>query len=196
MHPGDEVASRWDDRDLILVVGDNLCEFLLDILGAFGFATEASQASGGGIKIILLDEVARGLGEKEQADSKDDCPKHLDGDWDAVRTCIVSVLGAIVDARSEQDTDSDTELVSRDNGPTDLPGCDLAHVKDDDCRNKTDTESSDKTSSNKETEASRGSLKDNTDGEDDTSEDDSNTTTEPIRAVLAKGRGLPSSVKN
>ena len=112
--PGSEIAVLRDNRKLVLVISDDLSEFLLNIFGALRFTTETGQDMGGFVEVTLLDEITGRLGKEEEASSKNDSPEHLDGDWDTIRTSIVSVLGAIIDARSEQDTDCDAELVTWD----------------------------------------------------------------------------------
>lgn len=131
------------------------------------------------LEVTFLDVVSRRLGKEEETDCKNDGPKHLDGDWNAVRASIHSFLGAIVDAGGEQDADGDTELVTRYDGSTNLLGGDLTHIQDDDGGNKTDTKTSDKTTSYEETERSGGSLEDDTDDEDAASSNDCSSTTDP-----------------
>ena len=68
----------------------------------------------------MLDIVTGGLGEHEETAAEDESPQELDGNGDAVRARVRAVLGTVVDARSEKQTDGDAELVARDESTTDL----------------------------------------------------------------------------
>ena len=56
----------------------------------------------------------------------------LDGNRDTVATAVGTVLGGVDNARSEQETDGDAELVAGHDSATDLAGGNLGHVQDDD----------------------------------------------------------------
>ena len=83
------------------MVGDDFGKFLLDIFGAFRFTTKTGQNMGSLLEIALPDEVTRGLGKKEETNTKDQGPEHLDSNGNAIRASIAAVLGAIIDARSQ-----------------------------------------------------------------------------------------------
>jgi len=99
--PGAEVAALRDDLQFILVVGNDLGDFLLDVLRVAGLTTNTRKSSDGLVELTTLDEVTRRFWKGEKTNSKDESPKHLDGDWDTVRAGVTAVLGAIVDTRSE-----------------------------------------------------------------------------------------------
>jgi len=74
--------------------------------------------------------------------SKDDNsrPKELDGNGNSVGTGVGPVLGGIDNATGQQQTDGDTELVTRHDSTSNLAGRDLGHVQDDDGRDEPDTD--------------------------------------------------------
>jgi len=96
--PGAKVAGLRNDRQLILVVGDDFGQFLLDVLRSFWLTTELGQDVDCLVEVSLPDIVTRRLGEQEETGSKNDSPQHLEAHWDTVGAGIESVLGAIVDA--------------------------------------------------------------------------------------------------
>jgi hypothetical protein len=181
--PGLEVTTLGDDGHLILVVGDNLSELLLDIVRVGGLVTDATKHLGGLGEIALADEVTGRLGKEEETNSKDDGPDELDGDGNAVRARVGAVLSAIVDAGGSHETNGDTELVSRDDGTTDLAGSDFGHVENDDGRDETDTETGNQTANNEESDSGRGDLQGDTNHEDTATADDGSTTTKPIGKI-------------
>lgn len=68
-------------------------------------------------------------------------------------------------------------------GTTNLLGRDLGHVQNDNGRDKTDTETSNQATSDHDVEASGGSLKDTTDGEDGATKNNGKTTTDEISEI-------------
>ena len=64
-----------------------------------------------------------------------------------------------------------------------LSRANLGHVQNDDSRDKTDTETSDKTSSDEKSESVRGNLEDDPNGVNDATGDDSRATTEVIGKI-------------
>lgn len=128
VEPRVEVAALGNDGQLVLVVGDDLGELVLDEVGLDGLVAEAGEGGGGEVELALLDKVAGRVGQEEQADAQDQGPEDLDGDRDAVRAAVVAVLGSVVDGRGEQETNGDAELVSGDDGAANLAGRDLGHV--------------------------------------------------------------------
>jgi len=181
--PRAKVAGLRNDRHLILVVGDDFGQFLLDVLRSFWLTTELGQDVDCLVEVSLLDKVTRRLGEQEETGSKNDSPQHLEGHWDTVGAGIESVLGAIVDARSEQDTDCNAELVSRHEGSTNLFWRNLRHVQDDDSRDESNTKTSNETTGYEEAESRRSCLENNTDNEDEASNDDGGSSTKPISEI-------------
>jgi hypothetical protein len=63
------------------------------------------------LRVVALDEVARGFGEDEHAADEDDGPGELHGDGDAVGARVVALVGCVVDDGGEEEADSDGELV-------------------------------------------------------------------------------------
>lgn len=82
--PGRDVPALRDDLHLILVVGNNLGEFLLDVVRVDGLATNAGKDCSSVDKVTLLDEVAGRLGKEEETDEKDQGWEELDSDGDTV----------------------------------------------------------------------------------------------------------------
>ena len=183
--PGAEVTTLWDDRHLVLVVGNDFSQFLLDVFGSLRLATKTGKDLGGLLEVALLDEVTWGFWEQQKTTTEDESPEDLDGNRDTVRSAVSSVLGSIVDARSEEDTDGDAELVSGDECSTDLLGSDLRHVQNDDGGDEANSEASDETTSDKELVGRGSSLKNDTDDEDDAAHDNSGATAREISEVAS-----------
>lgn len=185
VEPGAEVTILWDDGHFVLVVGNNLSEFLLDVVGSLGLATETGQDLSSLLEVALLYEVTWGLWEEDKSNTEDQGPEHLERNRNAVSTSVQSLLGAVVDARSEKETDGDAELIAGDQSTTNLSGADLRHVQNDDGRDETDTETSDETTGDNETETLDSSLEDNTDEEDTAAQDDGGSATNPVSEVTS-----------
>lgn len=107
------------------MVGDDLSKLLLDVLRVLGLAADTREDSGGLPKLPVDDEVSWGFWEDEKSSCKDDGGNELDGDRDAVGAGIKSVLGSVVDARGDHETNGDGELISSDNGTANLAGSDF-----------------------------------------------------------------------
>ena len=107
------------------MVGNNLSKFLLDVLGVLGLAADTRQDGSGLLELSLDDEVSWGFWEDEEPSRENDGRDELDGDRDAVGARIQSVLGRVVDARGNHEPNGDGELISSNNGTTDLAGSDL-----------------------------------------------------------------------
>lgn len=181
--PAVEVARVGNDGHLVLVVGLDLVKLELDVLGVGSLATDAGESLTGSLLVVLADEETGGLGEEEETGSEDESPEHLQSNGDTVGARVGAVLGAIVHARGQHETDGDAELVARDDSTANLAGSNLGHVQNDDGGDETDTESSNQTASNEETEAGGGSLEDNTDDENEAASNDGGTTTKPVSQV-------------
>lgn len=120
--PATEPCSIRDKSTLVFLVGDNLSEFGLDVDGVGGLATDTGQSVNGLWELALLDKVSRRVGEHHKTTSKDDSPGELDGDGDTVGASVGALLGSVDDAGSKHDTDGNAELVTGDEGTTDLAG--------------------------------------------------------------------------
>lgn len=118
--PRAEPGGGGDELTLVLLVGDNLSKLDLDVLGVGVLATKTGQRVGGSSEVTLLDEVAGRVGETHETTGEDDSPDKLDGDGNTVSTSILPVLSSVDDARSKHETDGDAELVTGDQGTTDL----------------------------------------------------------------------------
>ncbi|KAI2255605.1 hypothetical protein LOZ10_005651, partial [Ophidiomyces ophidiicola] len=183
VEPGGKVAVVRHDLQLVLVVGDDLGELLLDVLGVDGLAAEGGEGGLGAVEVVLLDEVAGRLGQQEEADGEDEGPEHLQGDGDAVGAGVGAVLGAVVDARGEQQADGDAELVAGDDGAAHLAGRDLGHVQDDDGGDEADPEAGDEAAGDEQAERGGGGLQAHADDEDGAAGDDGGATAEEVGEV-------------
>lgn len=183
VEPALEVAALGDERLLVLEVGVDLVQLVLDELGILGLVADTGEDLAGLVLLALADEETGGLGEEQQAGTQDQGPQHLEGDGDAVGAGVGAVLGAVVDAGGQKQTDRDAELVARDNGTADLAGSDLRHVQDDDGGDEADTESCDQTTGDEQAQGGRRSLQDDTNDEDNTAADDGGPTAEPVSQV-------------
>lgn len=185
VEPGLEVSGLGDQSLLVLEVGVDLVQLVLDKVRVLGLVTDACKGAAGLVLLALANEVTRRLGEEQKTNSENQSPQHLESDRDAVGTGVIAVLGSVVDARGQHQTDGDAELVAGDDGTADLAGRDLGHVQDDDGRHKADTESSNKTTSDEQTQAAGGSLENDTNDEDNAASDHGSATTEPISNVTS-----------
>lgn len=178
-------ASGGDHGTLVLLVGNDLGKLGLNVVGVTGLATQSSQSAASSLNVTTLDEVARRVGEEEETTTKNDTEEELDTDGDTVRSSVVDVLGTVVDAGSQQETNCDTELVTSDKSTSDLARADLRHVQNDNGGFETDTETGDETTSNNQTKTVRGNLKNNTDHVDSATHDDSPATTNGISDITS-----------
>ena len=185
VEPAAEVAALGNGLHLILVVGDNLRQFGADELRIAGLVTDTAKSLGGTGQIALLDEVTRRLGQEKETGTKDESPGDLDTDGDAVGAGVGAVLGGVVDAGSQHQTNGDAELVTRNDGATDLAGRNLGHVQDNDGRNETDTKTGNQTADHEQSSSGGSSLKNDTDNEDSAAGDNGSTTTKPIGQVTS-----------
>ena len=183
--PALEVGGLGDDLHLVLVVGDDLGELVLDVVGVNWLATDGGKGLGGLLELALLDEETGGLWQEEETGREDDGPQELDGDGDTVGSGIIALLGGVDDAVGKQDTNGDAELVTGHESTADLLGRDLGHVQNDDGGDETDTETSNQTANDHDGKSGGGSLQDGTNGEDTTSEDNGWATTNEVGDVTS-----------
>ena len=147
--------------------------------------SKTCESVGSTIETATLDEVTRRLWEQEETATKDYSPEELDGDWNAVRAGVATILSGVVDARGEEQTNGDAELVARDNGATNLAWCDFAHVQNDDGRDETDTKTSNDTTSDEQFVLGRGSLHDASNGVDNAASEDGGSAAEEVGQVTS-----------
>jgi len=76
-------------------------------------------------------------------------------------------------------------LVASNEGATNFLGANLRHVQDDNGGLKTDTDTGDETTSNDQTETSRGSLKNDTNDVDTATKDDGPLATNDVGGVTS-----------
>ena len=73
---------------LILVVGNNFSEFVLDVVRVDCLATNASKSLGGICESPFLDIITRGFWEDEQSRGDNDGPQKLDGNGNSIRASV------------------------------------------------------------------------------------------------------------
>ncbi|KFZ08750.1 hypothetical protein V501_05831 [Pseudogymnoascus sp. VKM F-4519 (FW-2642)] len=178
--PAAKVGGLRDDLHLVLVVGDDLGKFVLDVVGLNWLATNGRESLGGVFEPALLDVETGRLGQEEETGREDDGPQELHGNGDAVGSGVVAVLCGVDDTVGEEDTNGDAELVAGHEGTADLLGGDLRHVQDDDGGDESDTGTGDQATHDHDGEGGGSSLQDAADGEDGTSEDDGWATTNKV----------------
>lgn len=120
--PRAEPGGGGDQGTLVLLVGDNLSKLVLDVVGVLRLASDTGQGVDGLLDLALLDEVTGRVGEEHQTTTEDQSPGELNGNGDTVGAGVVVVLGAVDNARGEQDTDGNAELVTSNESTTNLAG--------------------------------------------------------------------------
>jgi hypothetical protein len=125
-----DVASA-SNTHLVLVVCLNLGKFIEQSRIISGETSQFGQASDSTFVVISLDQVAGCFRKDQHADYKDNGPCELDGDWDAIRTGIITSMGGVVHNSCQQKTNCDSELVRANNEATDPFGGSLGLVKGD-----------------------------------------------------------------
>lgn len=183
--PSLEVGGLGNDIHLVLVVGNDLSKFILDVVGVNWLSTDGGKGLGGSLELALLDEETGGLWQEEETSREDDGPQELHSDGDTVRSSVITVLGGVDNAVGQQNTDGDAELVTGHEGTADLLGRDLGHVQNDDGGDETDTETSNQTANDHDSKGGGGSLQDATNGEDERSENNSWATTNEVGNVTS-----------
>jgi hypothetical protein len=118
--PAGEPTGAGDQVALILLVGNDLGKFDLDVLRLARLATKATESIGGSLDVASLDKVTGRVGQEEKTNTEDQAPGELDGDGNAIGTGVIAVLGRIHDDGGQHDTDGDAELVASDQSATDL----------------------------------------------------------------------------
>jgi len=118
--PAAEPGSHWDQLSLVLFVGDNLSDLGLNILRFDGLTSESGESRAGSFDVSSLDKVSRRIWQEHKTTTQDKGPSKLNANRDSVGACIGSVFGSVHNARSEKDTDGDAELVTCNQGTSDL----------------------------------------------------------------------------
>ena len=172
VEPGAEVSTLRDDLHLVFVVGNNFGQLLLDILGIRGLTTKTGQHDRCFVHPSLLDEVSRRFRQEQKADAQDQGPGELNPNGDSIRSRIIAVLGRVIDAGGQKQTDRDAELVAGHNGPTDLAGRNFGHVENDDGGHEAHPEPGNETAGHHEAQSVGRDLEDDTDDEHKAPEDD------------------------
>ncbi|KAG7698243.1 hypothetical protein KL915_001960 [Ogataea haglerorum] len=156
--PGLPVSHGRNDALFVLVVGHDLGELLLDVVGVHRLASESGEHLGGPVELAPEDKVSWRFWEQEQSNSEDDGPEQLQRNRDSVGARVVSVLSAVVDTGRDEQSDGDEELVARNNGTSDFLWRYLRQIQDHHRRNKTNTNTSYDSSHGQQGHRGGGSL--------------------------------------
>ena len=149
------------------MVGVDLAEFLDERRMVDGEASEARERPGRGLVAAHLDVVARRFRQDEHARDQDDGPRELDGDGNAVRAGIVTVLGAVVDDGGEEEPHRDGELVAAHDDAADPLGRRLGLVQRDQRGQQADAEAGEEAAGDEEGDRRGRGLEDDAKGEDE-----------------------------
>lgn len=120
--PGTEPGSRGNESLLVLLVGDDLSQLVLDVLGLAGLATEPGKSLAGLGELAALDKVTGRVGQEDDAETENGSPDKLQTDGQTVGVGRVPRGGLVGNASSNEQTNGDAELVAGDEGTTDLAG--------------------------------------------------------------------------
>lgn len=153
-------VAGGSDAHLVVVVGLDLGNLVVDGGVVRRQATELAQSGLGAVELTLLDEETRGLGQDKHADDEDDGPGELHGDGDAVRARVVVQMRCVVNHSCEQQTDGDGQLVGADDGTADPLRSRLGLVQRDQSGDQTNTETGEEAASKEERQGGGGSLED------------------------------------
>lgn len=118
--PAAEPGGVGDESTLVFLIGNNLSQLGLDELGVGGLATNAAERRSSSVDSASLDKVSRRVGKEHKTTAKDNSPDELKTDGDAVGGLGLELLGAVDDTGGEEETDGDAELISGNEGTTDL----------------------------------------------------------------------------
>ena len=127
-HPRAEVAGLRNNGHFVLVVGNDLSKLVLNVFGVERLATDTAKRCGSLVELALLDPVTGRLRKQSKTSTEDESPQELHSDRDTVGTSVASVLGGVDDAVGKQDTDGDAELITSNNGTTNLLRSDFRHI--------------------------------------------------------------------
>lgn len=202
VHPAVDPAASRDERTLVLLIGNDLSKLSFDVLRVLRLTTDAGEGLARLLYPTTLDVVTRGVWQEQKTTTEDETEDELETDRHAVLSGALVVFDAVVDARGEQQTDSDAELVTGDQGTTNLLRANLRHVEDDNGGFETDTETSDETTwmllaycnlartvvgltSNNQTETVGCNLEDNSDNVDKAAGDNSPFTCNNMSVLCA-----------
>jgi hypothetical protein len=208
--PAAEPGGRGDKSTLVLLVGDNLSKLTLDVNRVLRLTTDARERVDSTGNVALLDVVTRRVREEHETASEDQSPGELDSNRDAVGTGVIAALGSVDDARGEEDTNGNAELVTSNESATDLARAlksislvpssrvrtpdmiwgtyNLRHVENDDGRLETDTDTSNHATCNngpKGVLLAGDHLDYDTDHVDKAAEDDSPLTADPVGKITS-----------
>lgn len=100
------------------MIGNDLGEFVLDILRIDVLTAHRRQGLCRVLELPLLDKVSGAFGEEEETGSKNECPEELNGNGDAIGARVISVLSRVTHDIGEEDSEGDAEIVPGDQGST------------------------------------------------------------------------------
>nr|POF13961.1 hypothetical protein CFP56_02985 [Quercus suber] len=164
----------------VFVVGLDLGQLVLDVVGIMRLAAHAGQRFHRLVQPLLLDPVPWRFGQDHQAPGQDDRPDELDRDRDPVRAGILLILCGVTDAGGQHDADGDGELIRGHDGSTDLARRHLAHVQDVGRRDEPDAESRHEPADDEGRNVHDGDLQHDSDDEHGAARDDGRPASEAI----------------
>lgn len=118
--PAAKPTGGWNHLSLVLLVGNDFGNFGLNVLGLGWLTSKSGQSSTSSFDVTSLDVVSGRVGEEEETTSKNDSPCELDTNGNSVLTSAGIVASTVNDTGGDQDTESDTELVSRNKSASDF----------------------------------------------------------------------------
>ena len=168
----------------LLLEGDaNVMQLGLDLRVVLREGRKAGERASGGLVLALLDEPTGGLGEVRHAGGKDEGPDELYGYRDLPGRVILSILGCVVDDRSEEKADGDGPLVAGDDGTTDPFGGALGLVHGDEGGDEADAETGEDTADDERGPLVAAGLESDAGGEDGGRDEDTAATADPVSDV-------------
>lgn len=165
---------------LVLVVGGDLTKLLNQCRVVDRKLPEPGQRPGSLLWVTILNVPSRCFWKHNATGKQDNRPGELNGNGDAVGSTVVAVLGCIVDNGCKKKTYGDGQLVATDNETTDPLGTGFRLVERNGCTDHTDSESSKHTTNDKKRLRCGGSLKDDSNTEDDVGNNKTEHTTKKV----------------
>lgn len=165
---GEDLAPRGlTVLNLELVSSLDVLQLLKQVWVVVWKLSQSSKRVSGLSVSTLRNEESRSLRQQVHTETQDKTPQDLDGQWDSVRSRTVDLVGTLVNTSSQENTDGDSPLVTRDNGTSDPLRSGLGLVQRNGGGNQTNTQTSNNSTDNKQRKRVRSSLQSSTQVEDD-----------------------------
>ena len=82
--PPTKIICLWNDLLLVFIVGNNLNQFILNVIRIDGLAADGRQGLGGLLQLAFFDIKTWRFWQDKEACSKDDSPKELNGNRNSI----------------------------------------------------------------------------------------------------------------